>query len=179
MKFKPDYSWEKYGSKTKLLAKNQLVNYLNSMLPLWVDGTSSTSGAVLRRKGILQSLGYDVGFVFVDTPVETAIKRNQERNRTVDVDFLERSYKRSQQLKSYYRSEFKFFREILNGEGELIDSVINAAYKQTTSFFSSPIENPIGKQTKDELIESGGKYLIDSDHDMADLNKLVESWYRK
>ena len=31
MKFDPEYSWDKYGAKDKLLAKTQLSNYLNSM----------------------------------------------------------------------------------------------------------------------------------------------------
>jgi hypothetical protein len=180
LKFDPKFDWKKYGDKSKHLTKTQLVNYLNSMLPLFIDGTSANSSAVLRRRGILQSIGYDVGMVFVDTPVETAIKRNEARGRTVDRDFLEKSYKETQKLKSYYASEFKFFKEILNGEGELIDKVILDAYKQTIGFFNSNIENPIGKHLKEEMLESGHKYLIETDGITKDyLNKLVDSWYRK
>jgi hypothetical protein len=180
MKFDPKFDWKKYSDKSKHLTKTQLSNYLNSMLPLWVDGTSANSSAVLRRKGILQSIGYDVGFVFVNTGVETAIKRNEARGRTVDRDFLEKSYKESQRLKSYYASEFRFFKEINNDEGELTDKVILKAFKQTTSFFTSDIQNPIGKHLKEEMLEKGWKYLIETDGITKDyLNKLVDSWYRK
>ena len=79
MKIDPNFDWNTYGDKSKHLTKKQLVNYLNSLLPLVIDGTSANSSAVLRRKGILQSLGYDTGMVFVDTPVETAIERNKKR----------------------------------------------------------------------------------------------------
>lgn len=180
MQFDPDFDWSKYSEKIKLLGKKQLVNYLNSMLPLWIDGTSSNVNAVLRRKGILQSMGYDVSMVFVDTPVETAIERNRARNRTVDEDFLKKAYEKSQKLKSYYQNEFKYFTEILNGEGELIDKVVLDAYRKMDKFFNSPIENPIGKDLKESMLADGHKYLIDTDdYDMNYLNKLVDSWYRK
>lgn len=179
MKFNPQFDWSEYGKKIQHLTKKQLVNYLNSMLPLWIDGTSSNVNAVLRRKGILQSLGYDVSMIFVDTPVDTAIKRNKERNRTVDEDFLIKAYEQAQKLKSYYQSEFHHFTEILNGEGELIDKVIVDAYKRMSSFFTSPIQNPIGKDLKESMLKEGHKYLIDTDeYTIQYLNKLVDSWYR-
>jgi predicted kinase len=180
MKIDPQFDWEKYGDKSKQLTKSQLVNYLNSILPLWIDGTSSNPSAVLRRSGILKSIGYDVGFCFVDTPVETAIERNKARGRVVDEDFLRQSYKHSQKLKSYYSSEFKWFTEILNGEGELIDKVVLNAYKKMSSFFNSDIHNPIGKELKYEMIKNGYKYLIEHpDYDISYLKKLVDSWYRQ
>jgi len=179
MKF-GDFSWDKYGAKTKVLTKAQLSNYLNSMLPMWIDGTSSNPSAVLRRKGILQSIGYDVGFIFIDTPVDTAIERNEKRGRTVDVDFLKRSYKESQRLKEYYRSEFKFFKEILNGEGELIDKVILSAYRSVSTFFDTSIINPIGVKLKNDMLKNGWKYLIDTpEYDKGYLNKLIDNWYKK
>jgi hypothetical protein len=114
--------------------------------------------------------------IFVDTPVDTAVERNKQRGRTVDREFLEQSYKETQKLKSYYSSEFKWFTEILNGEGELIDKVILSAYKKMNTFFSSPINNPIGRELKDEMLESGQKYLIDRpEYDMNYLKKLVDS----
>jgi len=180
MKFDPEYSWDKYGVKDKQLTKKQLSNYLNSMLPLWIDGTSANSSAVLRRKGILQSLGYDVGMIFVDTPVDIAIKRNESRGRVVDKDFLVASYKESQKLKSYYASQFTPFTEILNGEGELSNKVILSAYKKMNKFFTSPIENPIGLQLKEDMLKNGQKYLIDTDdYDKSYIDKLISSWYRK
>jgi hypothetical protein len=179
MKHDPNFNWKKYGDKTKQLTKTQLTNYLNSMLPLWIDGTSANSSAVLRRKGILQSIGYDTGFIFVNTDVETAIKRNEARGRVVDREFLEKSYEESQKLKSYYKTQFHFFKEINNNEGELTDKVILDAYRQTTGFFTSPIQNPIGRDLKTEMLAKGQKYLIETEHyDKSYLSKLVDSWYR-
>lgn len=150
------------------------------MLPLIIDGTSANSSAVLRRKGILQSLGYDCGMVFVNTPVETAIERNKARGRVVDQEFLEKSYKESQRLKPYYSKEFRTFYEILNGEGEFTDKVINSAYKKMDKFFNSPIENPIGKEKKEEMIRDGHKYLIDTEeYDKSFISNILSTWYKR
>ncbi len=175
-----DIDWEEYGGKVKQLTKDQLVNYINSLLPLWIDGTSSNSSAVLRRKGILQSLGYDVALIFIDTPVETAIERNRQRGRQVDEDFLKKAYEHAQKLKNYYSTEFRNFTEILNGEGELNDKVITEAYKKMEKFFSSPIENPIGKELQEEMVENGYKYLAEHpEYDLQYVKKLVSNWYKR
>ncbi len=179
MSIDSDYDWSKYGDKTKKLTKSQLINYLNSLLPLWIDGTSSNPSAVLRRKGILQSLGYECAMIFIDTPVETAIERNKKRNRTVDEDFLIEAYEKAQKLKSYYSTEFRVFTEILNGEGELIDKVIVDAYKKMDGFFNAPLNNPIGIDIRDTLINNGGKYLVDlPEYNDGYIKKLVDNWYR-
>lgn len=180
MQFKPDFNWKEHSSEIKQMTKKQLANYLNSMLPLWIDGTSANVSAVLRRKGILQSLGYDTAMIFVNTPVETAIKRNEKRGRTVDRDFLERAYKKTQQAKQYYSTEFNNFTEINNDVGELTDEVILKAYKKMNSYFESDVLNPIGKNLIEKMKKSGHKYLIDlENYDIKYIQKLVDSWYRR
>jgi thymidylate kinase len=117
-----------------------------------------------------------VAMVFVDTPVDTAIKRNKERGRHVQEEFLIKAYKDSQKLKKFYSSEFRKFTEILNGEGELIDKVIIDAYRKMENFFLSPIENPIGKELKEEMIENGYKYLDDTpEYDIKYIKKLASN----
>jgi hypothetical protein len=58
--------------------------------------------------------------------------------------------------------------------------VIIDAYKKMESWFLSPIDNPIGRDLKQEMIDNGWKYLIDTpEYDMNYLKKLTDSWYRK
>ena len=118
--------------------------------------------------------------IYVDTPVDTAIKRNKARGRTVDQQFLEASYKESQRLKNYYSKEFRHFTEILNGEGELTDKVILDAYKKMDKFFNAPIENPVGQEKKKEMIKDGHKYLIDTEEiDKSFIGNMLSTWYKK
>jgi len=172
--------WGKYGKRIKQLNNNQLAMYLNSLLPLWIDGTSSSPNSVFRRQGILKSIGYDTAMIWVETSLETALKRNRQRDRQVPDEFIEETYEKIQDLKPYYKSEFKNFFEIRNDEGELNNETILEAYRKVNSFFNSDVENPIGKKLIKEMRKKGHKYLIDTEeYEMKSIKRLVSSWCQK
>jgi len=172
--------WVEYGTKVKTLTKSQLLLYLNSMLPLWVDGTSSNSRAMFRRKGILESIGYDTSMVWVQANLNTILKRNRERDRKVDEQFIIDTYNKLEKFKDYYKTQFDTFILIDNNDGALTDEIILKSYKKMTSFFSSPIKNPNGQDLKNHMIENGYKYLFDTEtYDKQYLNKLIDTWYQK
>lgn len=173
--------WEVYGAKIKQLTANQLINYINSLLPLFIDGTSSNSPALFRRVGILKSLGYDVSMVWINTSLETALERNRNRQRYVDEEFIRGVYEKVEKIKPYYKSEFgSKFLEVDNDIGELTNDVVLKAYKQVEKFFLSPIQNPIGQELKQEMVDNGWKYLYEHpEYDIQYIKKLINSWYKK
>ncbi len=172
--------WEVYKTNVKKLSTTQLALYLNSLLPLFIDGTSSNPPAVFRRTGILKSIGYDVGFIWVSTDLETALKRNRERKRNVSEDFIIETHKKIQKLKPYYQAEFNNFYEIKNGEGELNDESILKAFRKVNGFFNSAVKNPIGSELIKEMRNEGYKYLVDLPRfDMQNIKKWVSGWYAK
>lgn len=173
-----DEDWATHGETAKMLTKNQFALYLNGLLPLWVDGTSSSAPAVLRRRGILNSLGYDTGMIWVNCSLETALKRAAQRERTVPEEHIKETYETIQKMKAYYQQEFKYFLEINNDDGELTNEIILSSFKKTTSFFSSPIENPIGKELVEKMKSNGAKYLTDNGYTIEQIQKLIDSWYR-
>lgn len=171
-------NWEEYGDRIERLNKKQLLLYLDSLLPLWIDGTSSNPRSLLRRVGILKSIGYDVGLVWIETDIETAIERAKKRKREVPEDFIRKVYKEVSPLKQYYKSEFKYFKEINNNEGELNDVAVSKAFKQTSNFFTSPLENPLGLKLIDDMKQNRAKYINQLDPSM--INKLksdISIWY--
>lgn len=176
-------SWMKNSDKTKQLTKNQLTNYLNSMLPLWIDGTSNKASAVFNREGALKSLGYDTAMLWVTTSLETAQKRAKAREkaigRHVDPEFIEETWKKADKMKNYYKSHFNTFLEIHNDVGELTDKVILDGFKKMSSFYESPVRNPIGIELVDNMKNKGWKYLADTDmYDIGDIKKVLTMWYR-
>jgi len=172
--------WSEYGTKVKTLAKSQLLLYLNSMLPLWIDGTSSNSSAMFRRKGILESIGYDTSMVWVQADLDTILKRNKKRKRNVDEKFIIDTYNKLEKYKKYYKTQFDTFIVIDNNDGALTDEIILKSYKKMKSFFSSQIKNFIGQDHKKNMIKNGYKYLIDTDdYSKEYLHKLIDTWYQK
>jgi predicted kinase len=171
--------WPEFEGKVKLLTKNQLTLNLNSMLPLWIDGTSSNPSSLLRRKGILSSIGYDTAMIWVNCSLETAIERAKKRAREVPEKFIREVYSKMDSLKPYYKKEFRDFMVVNNDDGELTDKVVLKAFKKSIAFFNSPVANPIGKKLIEEMKSDGHKYLIDTQYyDMAFLKKLVSTWYQ-
>lgn len=174
---------DQYGYKIRHLTEEQLILYLNSMLPLWIDSTSSAPSNVFRRNGILESMGYDTGMIWINCDIETAKRRAKDREkeigRSVSEEYIEAVYKKIQPLKGFYKSKFKFFVEIDNNDGELTDEVVISAYKKAQNFFSEPVVNPIGKQNIEKLSSSGGKYLYDlDDYSKENIKKMVNIWFK-
>jgi len=177
LKFLKADDWEIVGDRMKMLTKNQLVLNLNSMLPLWIDGTSSNPSSLARRNGILKSIGYDTAMIWVDTTLETSIARAKKREREVPEKVIRKVYAKLEGLKSFYSKDFRHFTEIPNDKGELTDKVILQAYKKMNTFFNVPIENPIGQKLVKKMRSKGEKYLTDGEYEMSFLKKLVSTWY--
>jgi len=175
--------WTNIRGDVKRVSKNQLALYINSVLPLAVDGTSNNRPVTIRRKGLLESYGYDTAMIFVKTSLETAIKRAEERGkamgRKVDPDFIKNAYQEIEDSKSYYRGKFDDWNEISNDEGELTESVIKKAFLHMSNFYSKPISNPDGKKFRDKMIENGWKYLDPNIRKLDDIKRVVDVWYEK
>ncbi len=172
-----------FGSDSKRITQSSLYHYINGMLPLIIDGTSSDASNILSRTGILESLGYDVGVVYVNTDLETAKKRVIERakkiNRTVDHDFIEKVHSKSEANKKYFKSKFSFFKEIDNNDFELSDKAMVSAYKAAQSFYLSEVENPIGSRTIESLKDAQEKYLVPSEQSKETIESKLQNWYKK
>jgi shikimate kinase len=175
-------TWKEFEDTTKRMTKEMLTQYLNSMLPLFIDGTSNDVSNILNRMGILESLGYDIGVVFVHTSLETAIKRAQERaksiGRHVNEDFIREVNSRNDENVKYLKTKVGFFKQVENDSDSLGDAQMLAAFKETQSFFSKPIDNPIGNRTIEKMKAEKYKYLTPELMSMDVLSKKVEGWYR-
>ena len=175
-------TWDFFKDDANRITKSTLYFYLNGMLPLFIDGTSNDASRIMHRIGILESIGYDVGMVYVKVDLETSIKRALERGqkigRHVDVNFIKKNEQINSDNVSFMKSKVKFFHEIDNSEMLLTDEVIQKAYKKTQAFFDGKIENPVGTRTIEKLKSTGEKYLVPTIFKELHLKNLVRGWYR-
>lgn len=164
------------------ITRNAIEGYLDGMLPLFIDGTSNDASSILHRMGILESLGYDVGIVYVSTTLEVAKARakarEQEIGRAVDDSFIEDVHSRSEENAMYLKSKVHFFKEIENSSG-MDDKTIMKAFKAVQGFFEQPVENPVGKRALEKLQAEGKKYLVPSVISKEILTKKVDGWYKR
>ena len=163
--------------KAKQLSKNQLVQYLNGVLPLFIDMTGANVSRMKDRIYSLEQIGYDTALVFVNTSLETAIFRAQKRIRKVSPEVITEYYNKIKNLKNEIKSLFSFNIEINNDEGELTDAVLMKAYKRIYYFYDSEIDNPIGQERQSTMIKNGWKYLEPNIMSISEIKRLANVWY--
>ena len=83
----------------KALTNKQLNNVIDARLGIIVDSTSGDQKKTVNIIAKLKSVGYDVKCIFIETTLETAQKRNQQRSRTIPTNVVEFSWKGAQKVK--------------------------------------------------------------------------------
>lgn len=164
--------------QAKKSTKEALYHAINGMLPLIIDSTSSNETNVIRRKGLLQSLGYDVSMVFVNVDVETAVSRASQRERAVDEAFIRRSHAIAEENKEYFKGEFSNFVELDNNGAAIDNGTMVRAVKAVSGFLSGPSRNPSGRRLLEKMKQQNIKYLTPDITSEQELRTAVESWYR-
>jgi dephospho-CoA kinase len=182
MKISSD-TWDEYfRSPAQRITKNMLTNYINGMLPMFIDGTSNDVSNILQRIGILESIGYDVGVIFVHASLETSKKRALEREkmtgRKVDPEFIEQIHRENDENRAFLKSKVSSYKEIMNDTDELTDEELLEAFRKVQGFYTSPVNNIVGQRWIKQLRESNEKYLVPECLSFEELSNKVSGWYR-
>jgi len=83
----------------KVSTDKRLINLVNARLGVIVDSTSGDQRKSQKIITMLKKTGYDVKVVFISTSLETAKKRNKNRDRTLPDKVVEFSWKGAQKVK--------------------------------------------------------------------------------
>ena len=83
---------EKQRQRSKELVAKQQQTYADSGLGLLIDSTGRILGTVRRIKDDLEDKGYETTMIFVNTDLETALRRNKERERTLPDKLIHQNY---------------------------------------------------------------------------------------
>ena len=99
-----DYSGMR--THTKALSKQRLKQYTEGRLGVIIDGTGHKFNEVKNERQDLIKLGYDTFMVYVNTSLEVAQKRNEERPRVLPKDVVEKYWKSVQKNMAYFQGLF-------------------------------------------------------------------------
>lgn len=133
--------------KAKKLTDARMAGYLRGRLGLVIDGTGKNVAKIQGQIKELRTLGYDVGMIYVNTDLDTAIKRNDARPRSLPVQQVTTLWKEVQKNIGSFNSMFgSSFKVIDNSQDANIEKGIMDGYKWAAKFAKSNIVNPKAKK---------------------------------
>ena len=145
------------GAIAKGLTKARKQGYLDGKLGMIIDGTGSKFQKIKKQKKELEKQGYDCYMVFVETSLEVAQKRNQERSRVLDPNIVKKSWISTRKNLGAFKSLFKGNFALVNNDNFLNPKEAKHKFGGIVKGYahkwaSEPIKNPIGqKWVKDQL----------------------------
>ena len=158
--------------QAKVANNEKVANYINGMLPFVVESTGQREASITWLNETLGKFGYDVALVFVNTSLDIAKRRNQERfekgERKLDDKSLTDAWENAHNNMNKFKDVFKdnFFRiDNDGGDIKIFDYMDKEIKKPLLSvarmYLQSPIENELGQRIVKKLEEKGGSYLSD------------------
>ena len=107
---------EKQRQRSKELIAKQQQSFADSGLGLLIDSTGRITGTVRRIKDELEDKGYETTMVFVNTDLQTALRRNKERERTLPDKLIHQNFDIIEQRLGEYQRMFNDVYVIDNSE---------------------------------------------------------------
>ncbi len=130
--------------KAKRVVAAQMKNYINGRLGMIIDGTGHDYGKIATRKKRLEEVGYDTYMVFINTSLEVALERNEDRERTLPVKIVKEYWSACQNNLGRFQGLFGSSNMLVvdNSERREFPSVVK---KSASAFVNRPIQNHVAK----------------------------------
>jgi len=108
----------------KGLTDKRMKSLVNARMGIIIDSTSGDQGKTFKMWRELDASGYDVKCIFIQTDLDVALKRNNERSRTIPPRIVEKSHQAAQKVKVMLKKKLgRDFHEIENNGGPIDTSV--------------------------------------------------------
>ena len=121
--------------------------YLTGRLGLVIDGTGKNFDKIKSQASELKKLGYDVSMIFVNTDLDTAISRNDNRPRSLPTQEVVKFWKDVQKNIGKFQGFFsQNFIVLDNSEGSDVTDISGEGFKWATKFAKRPIQNTLAKK---------------------------------
>ena len=150
----PEQSLErdKIRKRAKEVTAKMQSNFVAGRLGLIIDGTGAEYGKIQKQSKMLQQLGYDVHMVFVNTSLETAIQRNNERDRKLPLDIVKTYWNNVQSNIGKFQRLFGMKNFIVVDNNNPKENVFRRVFKTIRNLANKKVSNYIAKQWIDNQL---------------------------
>ena len=127
---------EKQRQRSKELVAKQQQSYADSGLGLLLDSTGRITGTVRRIKNELEDKGYETTMIFVNTDLQTALRRNRQRERKLQDKIIHKNFGIIEQNLGKFQRLFNDVHIINNSadEQDTVDGQIDQVEKDIRKF---------------------------------------------
>ena len=135
--------WNVPRAKAKRVTAAKKGHAIEGRLGIIVDGTGHEYGKVAKQAAILNQIGYETSMVFVNTSLEVALHRNEQRARSVQPNIVKKSWQDVQNNMGKFQQYFgpaNFFIVDNNGFEE---DMLDISIKLIRRAISKPVKNVI------------------------------------
>ena len=132
-------------AKAKIVTKKRQDNYIEGRLGMVIDGTGKDYGKITSQASSLKNIGYDVHMIFVNTSLDVALERNQQRPRKVPEKIVVDSWNSVQKNIGAFQRFFGSKNFIIVDNNNAKDDVFNMAFKQVQRMLRRKVDNHIAK----------------------------------
>ena len=130
-------------ARAKKVTASKKFHAIKSRLGILIDGTGHVYDKVAKQASMLQQIGYETSMVFVNTSLEVALARNEQRARSVQPTLVKKSWQDVQNNMGKFQNFFRpgnFF--IVDNNGVEQD-LLQISTKLIRRAISTPVNNKI------------------------------------
>ena len=143
---------DKIRKRAKEVTDKMQKNFVAGRLGMIIDGTGAEYGKIEKQVKMLQQLGYDTHMIFVNTSLETAIKRNNERDRKLPLDIVKTYWNNVQSNIGKFQRLFGRRNFIVIDNNDYKEDVFFKVFKTIRKLATKKVKNYIAKQWIDNQL---------------------------
>lgn len=143
---------DKIRKRAKEVTDKMKSNFVAGRLGMIIDGTGSEYGKIEKQVKMLQQLGYDTHMIFVNTSLDTAIERNNKRDRKLPLDIVKTYWNNVQSNIGKFQRLFGRKNFIVVDNNNAKEDVFLKVFKSVRKLANKKVSNYIAKQWIDNQL---------------------------
>ena len=143
---------DKIRSRAKEVTSKMQRNFVAGRLGLIIDGTGAEYTKIERQARRLKELGYETYMIFVNTSLDTAIERNNQRSRKLPLDIVKTYWNNVQSNIGKFQRLFGMGNMIIVDNNSAGENVFSTVFKQIVKLTKRKVTNYIAKQWIDNQL---------------------------
>ena len=143
---------DKIRKRAKEVTAKMQKNFVAGRLGMIIDGTGAEYGKIEKQVKMLQQLGYDTHMIFVNTSLDTAIERNNKRDRKLPLDIVKTYWNNVQSNIGKFQRLFGRKNFIVIDNNDYKEDVFFKVFKTIRKLATRKVKNYIAKQWIDNQL---------------------------